>query len=221
MITGLKGNTRVIKSGLQQASHHVIPSTWAPNQSAQHIRIPHQLVLPHTMVGESDCDLHQRAVSLRPGSSCAFLQEDPTHLYPNSVVFYFIHVNKWLWTLPQMMEVELYELQTERGSLKVTSDKAATIKYSTRYTMLLLGLRLLSNLRDLLPQREKSISMSTWLAEFSRLFLYRSFLCLALKELLLRLTTKLKPPTHLFSPQKNATVLWGCLFLFPVSGNTD
>lgn len=118
MITGLKGNTRVIKSGLQQASHHIIPSTWASNnQSAQHIRIPHQLVQPHTMISEWDHDLHQRVASLRPGSPHAFLQ-DPNRLYQNSLVFYSAHATKCSWISPQMTEVAIHKVKEKKSKSK-------------------------------------------------------------------------------------------------------
>lgn len=195
------------------------------NQSAQHIRIPHQLVLPHTMVSEWDHDLHQWAVSLRPGSSHAFLQ-DPNHLYQNSIVFYSPHATKWSWISSQMMEDAIYKVKEKKASLKVTSDEVATIMYSTSYTLLLSGVRhsYCQVTREIYHHNRVRTSSSP--CQLSRIQQAVPLLPQILPSLScwgtsFKLTTKTKPPPHLFSPRKNATIPWECLFLFPASGNTD
>lgn len=140
MITGLKGNTRVIESRLQQASHHIIPSMWASTkQAAQDIWIPHQLVPPHAVVREWDHDFHERAVSLRPGSSHSFLR-DPNHLYPNSAVFYFAHATKRWWISPQMMEAAIPEVQENKNKPKGDQWRGSC-NYILHWSLLLWGIR--------------------------------------------------------------------------------
>lgn len=154
MITELKGNTQVIKSRLQQASHHIILSTWAStNQAGQDIWIPHQLVLPHTVVRERDHDLHERAVSLRPGSSHSFLQ-DPNHLYPNSIVFHFTHATKQSWISPQMMEAAILEVKENKSKPKGNQWRGSynyTLHWSGTATLRHQTLILQKNLRDSPP----------------------------------------------------------------------
>lgn len=88
------------------------------------------------MVREWAHDLHQRAVSLGPGSSHALLQ-DPNHLYQNSVVFYSAQATKYAWISSQMMEAAIHRVKENRANLKVTSDEVATIRFSTGDTLLL------------------------------------------------------------------------------------
>lgn len=74
-----KGNTQVIKSRLQQASHPIIPSTWASTcQAAQDTWTPQQLVLAEAVVREWDHDMR---------GLCPWDQGHPIHSYKILIIW--------------------------------------------------------------------------------------------------------------------------------------
>lgn len=147
-----KGNTQVIKSRLQQASHHIIPSTWAStSQAAQDTWTPQQLVLAEAVVRERDHDTR----GLCPWDQC-----HPIHSYKILIIFPQIQLSFISLKPPNDDEfhhgwwkLQFLRLKKTRASLKGTSDEAATITYSTGhcYSEASDTLILLRNLRDSPP----------------------------------------------------------------------